>query len=482
MTARAGARGIGAWIVGLAVALGLFDFVSAGSRWAQRGWITVRLRPYPDAPPRPPVYGVYHPGFARVGVIALVLALACAAAVFVLARRDRIRVAPFLAGAVLCMVAFSTAVAWVNGSPKEALRGVHDVVVARDVATVGSVGGARAFVREYPRIVGTLQSVHSITHPPGRLVVARAMTRAFAGHPFAQALAMAVLSALVLIPLWFLARRLFGERAAFVAVAMLAVAPGPVLFGFASWETVETTLFTGATALLAYGGFARDASSEGDAAARARAWMAVAGGFVIGLATFVTFAAAFVAVIAGLLALMTRPRRDAVRAIALAAAGGVAALIVLRVLASYDLFASYHASREALRALPVARPNFYVLTLRPHLYWLAGAPAAWLTFAGVGIAGLAARELIVERCRLLMAVLAPLAIFYALPARVTMLLPGELERTVAYAYPIAAVAAGAAFARWEQRCGRARADLLAALVLASALQAILLEALYFILW
>ncbi len=51
-----------------------------------------------------------------------------------------------------------------------------------------------------------------------------------------------------------------------------------------------------------------------------------------------------------------------------------------------------------------------------------------------------------------------------------------------FAYPFIAAAAGVALARWEEDSGRRRPGVLAALVVVTALQTILLEALYYNFW
>lgn len=454
-----------------ALGLALFDLLSAGSSVARRGWLSATKR-YVNARARPPAYGVFQPGFSPSGLVAIALGALGAAGASLAAKRERLTPAAFLSIAVAFMFTFSVAVAFVGGGTVQALRMPGDPAIAHD-AGVAHVMGVRAFVRAYPSLLGDrFSSIHTMTHPPGRTIFAAALRDAWGKSSLGQALTLALFSSLVLIPLWFIARRLVGERAAGYAVVLHAVAPGPVLFAFASHETVETTIFMTAVALLLWGGV----SGSGDGR------LAFAGGVVLGLASFLTFAVVFIAAFAILLALMSRPLREAVRTLALAAAGGVAALVLLRVVFGYDLFGFYHASHLALRALPARWPTYYALTKRSYVYWLAGAPAAWLTFAGVSVAGLALRELFVERPRYLLALLVPVAVFYVLPSTMTLLIPGELERTVQYAYPLAAVAAATALVRWEAGDRARGARAIGWLVGIAAAQAILLEALYFTLF
>lgn len=462
MNARAGAplpavvrspRLASGWSLGLTLlvaglGLGLFDFFSAGSEVARRGLISQR----------PPVYGRFEPGFSRLGLVALAVAALGAAGAFLVARRERVRAAWLLPAAVAFLLSFAAATAVVNGDRKaytDPLLRTRPADYQRDVPVVRALG-VRAFVREHPRILPTLTSIHSKTHPPGPVVFLSYLQSASPGRLVPRAAAIAFLGSLVLVPTWSLARRVADERGARYAVLLLAAAPAPVVFAFTSMDAVYASALAAAAALLAWG-----------LGPGGRPWAAFGGGLALGLASILTYAVGFVAVFAVLYTLATRPFREAIRALAAAGAGGIAALAALRVALGFDLLASYRASFAVL-------PDE---TDRSYLYWLVGNVAVWLTFAGLPIAALSLRELLARRPVYLLALFAPLAV-----ANLTKIFPAETERIGQFAYPFIAVAAGAALARWEESSGRRRPGVVATLVGFGALQAVALEALYYTFW
>lgn len=453
---------LAAGLAATGIGLGLFVLFSAGSGVARRGfggstgWT-------------PPVYGILRPSFTALGLLAIGLAGLMVLISSRWTQPGKPGPALLLATGVAFMAAFSTATAFVGGTQEdEPLAGLRQPGQAADVALVEKFG-VRDFVSEFPALVPRLRSTNDQTHPPGRLVILHLLHRAWPNRLVPRAVVLATASALMLVPTWFLAFEVAGDRAARHAVFLLATAPAPVLLSFVSLEAIEAAPLAAAAALLVIG------------IRNANRWpLALAGGFVLGLASFLTYAVGFVALFGVLLALGSRSRKDAARILGLALLGGLIALITLRLLAGYDLFASYAAYRDPLReriALRVATGRD-----RPYAYWLFGGPAGWLIFAGLPIATLALRELLVERPRYLVALLAPLAAYYALPAQVSLLIPGELERTLLFTYPVAACAAGAALSRWERGSGPSRSRALAALVGVAAAQTIVLESLYVMRW
>lgn len=462
MNARAGAplpavvrspRLASGWSLGLTLlvaglGLGLFDFFSAGSEVARRGLISQR----------PPVYGRFEPGFSRLGLVALAVAAFGAAGAFLVARRERVRAAWLLPAAVAFLLSFAAATAVVNGDRKaytDPLLRTRPADYQRDVPVVRALG-VRAFVREHPRILPTLTSIHSKTHPPGPVVFLSYLQSASPGRLVPRAAAIAFLGSLVLVPTWSLARRLADERGARYAVLFLAAAPAPVVFAFTSMDAVYASALAAAAALLAWG-----------LGPGGRPWAAFGGGLALGLASILTYAVGFIVVFAVLYALASRPLRDAVRSLAAAAVGGLAALVVLRAALGFDLVASYRASYALL-------PDD---SDRSYAYWLFGNVGVWLTYAGLPIAALSLRELVVRRPAYLLALFAPL-----LAANLTTIFPAETERIGQFAYPFVAAAAGAALVRWEESSGRRRPGVVGALVGFAALQTVLLEALYYNFW
>jgi hypothetical protein len=202
-------------------------------------------------------------------------------------------------------------------------------------------------------------------------------------------------------------------------------------------------------------------------------WGALLAGAAIGLLSFFTYAVSFLTLFGVLYAARQGEARMVLRRLGAAALGGVAALAVLRLALGFDLWASYRAGYEVLLGFPGRRL---------YWYWLFGSVAAWLTFAGLPIAALGARELVRRRPWYLLSVLIPLACFYILPERVSHIIPGELERTLEFVYPFAAIAAAAWFVRWEKHRGAQSPTWAARLVAIAALQTVLIEAVYRMFW
>jgi hypothetical protein len=128
-------------------------------------------------------------------------------------------------------------------------------------------------------------------------------------------------------------------------------------------------------------------------------------------------------------------------------------------------------------------------------YWFPANLVAVLTWAGLpvalfGLVGLFQRrpardesadeDTVEGGSRVLPAVLLAGMVFWAaLPAVVTTLRPGEVERTWAFLYPVLAGLAGPAVDRWVRRtAGRWAPALVVGLMLLSIAQAVLLQALW----
>jgi hypothetical protein len=435
-------------VVVVGAGLAAFDFFSASSPVAKRGLIA----------DKPPVYGRFEPGFSRLGAYALALVVVAGIGAYLVARPTRVRPAAVLLGVCGFALAFSAAVAVVNGSTRaytDPFERKRPADYQQDVHLVRELG-VRGFIREHPKILTEFTAVHSKTHPPGPVVFFSFLQNLFPKHLVPRAIVIAFLGSLVAIPTWFLTRAFAGERAATVAAAMIAVAPAPIIFSFTSMDAVFMTMLATVAALLVWSIHRPE-----------RTGLAIAAGVAAAAATFFTYAVAFVAGFAVIYAFLVLPRGRALRTMAVVGAAAVAVLVAMRIVLGFDPFASYRAS---FRALPDDNA-------RNYWYWLFGNIAVWLTFAGVSIAGLSAWEFLVRRPRYLIALYLPL-----MAANLTRIFPAETERVGMFAYPFIAAAAGIALTRWEDDTGRKRPGALAVLVVIAALQTVLLEALYYNFW
>jgi hypothetical protein len=287
----------------------------------------------------------------------------------------------------------------------------------------------------------------------------------FPGHVVPRALVLAAISALVVVPTWFLARRLAGERAATLAAMLVAVAPAPVIFTFTSMDAVYATLLGGVAALCVYG------LGEGGSKR-----LAIVAGLAAGAVSLMTYAVGFVLIGVGLWALFTRPVRESIPSLAVAALGIVVALAILRVALGFDLVASYRAGVRLLQSYQDAAARTGKPT-RSYSYWIFGNVAVWLTFAGLPIAALGLREMFFKRPLYLIALFAPLAL-----VDLSVYFSAETERIGQFSMPFMAVAAAAALARWEQSSGERGPPVFAALIGVAAIQTVLLESLYRTYW
>jgi hypothetical protein len=262
------------------------------------------------------------------------------------------------------------------------------------------------------------------------------------------------------VPTWFLARSIASERAATYAVLLLAVTPGPLMFAFSSMDAVFGTIIVSCAALLVLGFDPRYHRA-----------LPVVAGAAVGVAVFFTYAVAFVLPFAVLWSAYKHGLRETATRVALAAAGGLAALLALRAVLGFDLLEVYRAGHSVRGGV----------SKRSYAYWTFGNYGAWMTFAGVPLAAAWVRELFRERARWALFLFVPMMVFWLIPSTITRILPGETERTWIFVYAFAAVAGGAMLTRWEDM-KRRRPAVVASLVLATALQAVLLEALFRTLW
>ena len=411
----------------------------------------------------PPIYGAYQPSFSGWGYFAVAGALIAAGAVFSLARAKQHRAMWVIPIAIAIVFAFGTSLAMVNGNPNEFVSPLkrttaHYGDYQADVRLVRQLG-VRTFVKEFPQILkqrDRLIAAHSRTHPPGTEVLLSVLRSWFPKHLIPRALFIAFFSCLIMIPTWFIARALAGERAALIAVSLLAVAPAPGVYVFLNLDAFHATLLAGSAALLTWGLTKKDSH-----------WaIMLAGGLLLGFTSFFSYQITFIAGFAVLYAFFARPWREAVKLLAIAGVGGLLALGILRLAIGFNFLACFNAARHVAPRLK-----------RVHSYWLFGDPAAWLIFAGLPIAALGVRELLTKRPAWLWTFLAPLVL-----ADLTTLFLGETERVGQFAAPFLAAAAGAALVRWEKESGRDRPGVIAALVLLTAAQAIVLEALFWTVW
>ena len=445
------------WIISTiaVVAAGLLGFVL----WSSQSKAAHKALPSSY----PPIYGYYQPSFSGWAWFAVLAAVLAAGGAFLLARASRHRAVWVIPISIAILFSFGAALAMVNGNPNEFVSPLkrttaHYGDYQADVHLVREMG-VRGFVEDFPTLLKkrtVLIAAHSRTHPPGSIVLLSILRSWFPKNLMPRALLIAFFSALVMIPTWFIARAVAGERAALIAVSLMAVAPAPGVFIFLNLDALHATLLAGSAALLTWALTKKDSH-----------WAIMfAGGLLLGFTSFFSYQITFIAGFAVLYAFFARPWREAVRLLVIAGVGGLLALGILRLGVGFNFLTSFNEARAVAPRLE-----------RVHAYWFFGDPAAWLIFAGLPIAAFGVRELITKRPAWLWTFFVPLVL-----ADLTTLFLGETERVGQFAAPFLAAAAGAALVRWEKESGRDRSGVIALLVLMTAAQAIVLEALFWTVW
>jgi hypothetical protein len=119
-----------------------------------------------------------------------------------------------------------------------------------------------------------------------------------------------------------------------------------------------------------------------------------------------------------------------------------------------------------------------------NIYWAFATPAAWLMWAGLpvaalGIVGLVRLATGQPRHVFPLALVVIMVVWAALPANITTLRPGEVERTWAFLYPVVAATAGPVVDRWTRDArGPWSGVIVAGLVVISLAQTVFLQSLW----
>ena len=260
--------------------------------------------------------------------------------------------------------------------------------------------GAGFFVDRFAELVPSLP-VHVAGHPPGLLLTLHAVGISSPGGMAALCIGVGALSA----PLtYLLGRRLLDEHGARVAALLLALAPGALLFGATSADSVYLTVGLLAALPLAAG-------------------RRVAGGVALAVASF--FAWSLLAV--GAWAALVRWRRGAVSLVAVCGVALVAFYALLYAATGFDPIGTLRSTEEVYRA--------GIASTRPYWFWLFGSPVAFLVVLGLPISWLALRAL-ARRDGLAVAIFAVIAI-----AAVGGFTKAETERIWLFLAPFVCLAA-----------------------------------------
>ncbi|PYQ41062.1 MAG: hypothetical protein DMF77_16920 [Acidobacteria bacterium] len=205
-----------------------------------------------------------------------------------------------------------------------------------DVPRVEAKGPAN-FLRNFPRRqLNDVMANHSRTHPPGPVLFLWGVSRLFGPGLVPAWLATVLFASLAVIPVFFLARDLYGETVARRALALFLLVPSVILFTTTSMDGPMMVFL-----MAAIWAFLR-ATAEGG-----RGWLrAILSGLALALASFMTYTASsylllFFGVIAVLAFFADRPRFwRIVRVVPIAALAALAFYGALYLAVDYDPFAA----------------------------------------------------------------------------------------------------------------------------------------------
>ena len=162
-----------------------------------------------------------------------------------------------------------------------------------DVPKVDAVG-FQSFLRDYakPELFQTL-SLHSQTHPPGGILFLWMISKCLGYNLLAASLASICFTSLAVIPIYWLAKDLYGDMVGRYATALFLIMPNFVMFTTTSMDG-PFSVFPIASVYLFY-----------KAASTRSAVYAVLTGIALGFGMFMTFSTVFIGLYFGVATLFT---------------------------------------------------------------------------------------------------------------------------------------------------------------------------------
>ena len=133
-----------------------------------------------------------------------------------------------LPAAILLLVIIDTTVAMIDGG----LAAVEEPYTRSGLeyyADVPKVEGLREFLRDYTKLFGTL-SGHAQTHPPGGVIFLWFVAKLFGRGLLPAAFSTIVFTGFTIIPVYLLAKELYGENTAKFALGLFLITPNMVMF------------------------------------------------------------------------------------------------------------------------------------------------------------------------------------------------------------------------------------------------------------
>lgn len=272
---------------------------------------------------------------------------------------------------VLSSFAVNASVAMVRGGPA-ALE--SPFLRPQDYyAEIGKVEGLMAFLRDYPTILGTMET-HGHVHPPGPVLLLWLISQLIGQGPFVAALVVVVTGSLSVAPVYLLLRGLYGEGSATAGAALYIVIPSVVLFTATSMNAVFSFL----AAWLFLIGFKLIQTR--------RFPLAVGLGALLSLSTFFTFDHVFVAFFLGMAGLLFAIQKRDWRSLpvfALIPLVYTSLYLILHSVSGYNLIEVFTSTYGYYKQDRADMVGLYGPESVSALYWFFGNAAASLFFLGV---------------------------------------------------------------------------------------------------
>ena len=133
-----------------------------------------------------------------------------------------------LAISILLIILIDTTVAMMDGGLKAVVE-PYTRTANEYYGDVPKVQGIREFLRDYVNMFDNL-SGHSRTHPPGGALFLWLVSKIFGTGLYQAAFSTIVFTSLAVIPVYLLAKELYGENVAKYAMCLFMIAPNMVMF------------------------------------------------------------------------------------------------------------------------------------------------------------------------------------------------------------------------------------------------------------
>jgi hypothetical protein len=445
------------------ICFGSFIAIAQLRHW---DWIPGHVTPFYAMfdPRRPNIYFLLAAAYGAFCIVALRCALK---------EPLGIRMGYLVCILIICGTALHVVIAMMDGGPA-AVAAPYSRWGYEYFGDVPWVRNPVQFLRDYVRLMPHL-SMHSRVHPPGPVLMLWFISLFAGDSPLAVSIGSVALSNVSIVPIYFFARQLFGQRAALYSVLLYFVAPTVVMFSATSADTLFT-LFTASS--LCFFAIAMERSSRLSAALA---------GLSFALTLLMSFNLAvlslFFAVVGVRYVMRRETRARTIQCFGAMVFGFLLFYAIVCIGTQYDVITCF---LTASRQLKTDLMNQDLFTPRaPYITWRFGTPIAVLFFAGIPAAGLFVVWLkrCIRRDNTGLIVRDPVAYFIGAVATLIAfdLLyfgRGEGERAWVFLLPLIIVPAGAMIARFTRKPGA----VILWTVAVTIVQTFVMEALLFTYW